>query len=85
MIGRGEVEFRSGFCFDHPIAVELSSVVGRDGVSGASGTLDQTNSSTVRSLDGTSLELADHHVARLMIDEGEDAVLVGASDEAGGS
>ena len=85
MIGRGEVEFRSGFCFDRPIAVELSSVVGRDGVSGASGSLDQTNGSTVRSLDGTSLELADHHVPRLTIDEGEDAVLVGASDEAGGS
>ena len=34
------------------------------------------DSSTVRSLDGTSLELADHHVARLTIDEGEDAVLV---------
>ena len=48
---------------------------------GARGRSDQANRATVGGFDGASLELTDHHVAALTIDEREDAVLVGAADD----
>ncbi len=77
VIGGGEVEARSGCCFDRLVAMELGTVVGRDGVSGTRGVVDQADRSAVGGLDGSGVELTDHHVARLTIDEREDAVLVG--------
>ena len=61
--------------------MELGSVVGRDGVRGARGRSDQANRPTVGGFDGASLELSDHHVAGLTIDEREYAVFVGAADD----
>jgi hypothetical protein len=63
--------------FNRLIAVEFGSVVGRDGASRSGSRSDQPKSSAVGGLDGASLELTDHDVAALTIDEGEDAVLVG--------
>ncbi len=77
VVGGGEVESRYGCCFDRLVAVELGAVIGGDGVSGASSAFDQADGPAVGSLDGTGLELSDHDVAALAIDEGEDAVLVG--------
>ena len=77
VVGGGEVESRSGCCFDRLVAMELGSVVGRDGMSGARGAVDEADRSAVGGLDGASLELTDHHVARLAIDEREHTVLVG--------
>ena len=61
--------------------MELGSVVGRDGAGRSRRCLDESNRSTIGGLDGASLELSDHHVARLTIDEREHAVLVGAADD----
>jgi len=63
--------------------MELSAVVGGDGVSGASGVVDEADRSAVGGVDGTGLELPDHDVTALAIDEGEDAVLVGDVAEDG--
>ena len=57
--------------------MELGSVVGRYRSSGASGVVDHANRSAVGGLDGAGLELTDHDVARLAIDEREDTVPVG--------
>ena len=48
-----------------------------------SGLVDQAYRSAVGGFDGTGLELTDHDVARLTIDEGEDAVLVGDATDHG--
>ena len=56
--------------------MELGTVVGRDGAGGPSGVLDHVDRSTVGGVDGAGLELSDHDVAALTIDEREDAVLV---------
>ena len=61
--------------------MELGSVVGRDGVRGASRVVDQADCTAVGGFDGASFELSDHHVAGLTIDEREHAVLVGAADD----
>ena len=53
------------------------SVVGRYRSSGASGVVDHANRSAIGGLDGAGLELTDHDVARLAIDEREDTVPVG--------
>ena len=57
--------------------MEFGSVVGRDGASRSGSRSDQSKRSAVGGLDGARLELTDHHVAALTIDEGEHAVLIG--------
>ena len=57
--------------------MELGSVVGRDGAGESRSSSDEANRLTVGSLDGSGLELTDHHVAGLAIDEREHAVLIG--------
>jgi hypothetical protein len=77
MVGSGEEELRAGSSFDLPVAVELGPVVSGDGVGGARSRPDQAQSSAVGGFDGAGLELTDHDVAGLAIDERNDTVLVG--------
>jgi hypothetical protein len=74
----GEEEVGAGRGLDHLVAVELGAVIDGDGTGAASGGVDEPDRDAVEFGDGSSLELADHDVAGLPVDERDDAVLVGA-------
>jgi hypothetical protein len=59
--------------------VELRAVVDGHGLDAPGGAADECDGASVRGLNRACLELADHEIPGLAIDEREDAVLVGAS------
>jgi len=75
MMGCGEVEAGVGGPLDVGVSMELSAVVGGDGVHGSRLSLDQLDGSAAQLLGRACLEFSDLEVSGLAFDEGHDAGL----------
>jgi hypothetical protein len=62
------------------VAMELGAVVDGDGTGRSSGGIDEANGRPVDGFDGAAVQLADPCEAGPAIDEGQEAVAVGAED-----